>query len=283
MFSETNLLGHVQIPLMSSALLKHAGRVRLLLAAAAAVGLAGCSEMRFVNSSETESEAHDPRRDIHLAGVETSMTSGSALMRRVKGETAVYSEDRGLLSMDHARVEMFRPDGSLQGVTSSDRATIYMTDQADSEARKGDLEFAGDFRYRAPSENDPTTDSLTLATDRLVWDETRQVYRCPSPYRMISNSARGPMVLAGNQFIATQDLKKFTMGGGSVSNDPEKDPREELQQLGQKVQTEVDDILKNYKPRPTPAPLVLPEAKQVPRTESMINRAQELKRAGTAR
>ena len=229
-------------------------------AVSAALALIGCSEMKFVNASDTASQVtHDPRRDIHLTGVVTEMTSGTALVRRVVGDRGIYSEDLGLIRLEKARIEPFREEGGLQGVTTSDHAIIYLADQPTSAVHRRDMEFAGNFRYRAPAEHDPTTDSLSLSTERLVWDEEAKLFRAPLPYRMISSApGKPPMVLKGRQFVATRDLQSFSMEGGSLTNDPHRDAREALAPLGEEIRKTADELAVKYRPAPLPTPIEIP-------------------------
>lgn len=238
--------------------------------------------MKFVNSSDTVApDSHDPRRDIHLTGVVTEMTSGTALIRRVVGEHGVYSEDQGTIRLDKARIETYREEGGLQGVTTSDRAVIYLADQPTSAAHRRDMEFAGNFHYRAPAEHDPTTDALSLSTERLVWDEEAKLFRAPNPYRMISSApGKPPMVLKGRQFVATQDLQSFSMEGGSLTNDIEKDARQALAPVGEEIRRTAEQLAEKHKPRPLPTPLQVPTtatATGYP-AQNLLHQAEQIRR-----
>lgn len=245
--------------------------------------LCGCSEMKFVNATSPSAATHDPRRDIHLTGVVAEMSSGTALLRRVAGEKAVYSQDRGVIQLENARVEGFRTDGRLQGATRADKAVVYLADQPTSVAMRRDMEFAGRVRHRTPAESDPTTDAQRLETERLVWSEAEKRFRGPVAFRMVSAVAgKPPMVLSGTQFMATRDLQSFTIGGGFISSELHNDIRSSVSAAGSELARLVEQMDRNNPRGPLPQPIVIPKEAEGFPARSIVEHAEKLKAPASA-
>jgi len=178
--------------------------------------ITGCSEFKFVNQKFTD-RPDDPRADIVLRNVRAEFTSGSLMQRRVKSDAAVYQETRGMLLLAAPTIESFTAEGTIEGVTNATTATMFLADAPQLKRRKGDFQLIGRVQYRAPSKSDPTTDSLILYTSSLGWINDKELFVCDAPYEMkmfVPN--RAPMVAAGDQFVATRDLRVWNVKHGAL-------------------------------------------------------------------
>lgn len=201
--------------------------LQILVPMCACLFLVGCSDMKFVNSTDA-SDGPDPREDIRLTGVEADLTSGALLQNRVHGTAGRYSEAQGLMLLSSVKVEAFDSKGSLQGLTNATSATIFLRDRADWQRAKSDMDFVGSVHHRVPNKQDPTSDSVVLDTDHLRWIQKEQRFKSESPYRMTMIQANGrSMVAMGDEFRASRDLRSWMVSHGAISTNLTSDVRAE--------------------------------------------------------
>lgn len=236
------------------------GRCGAVYAAAlvALMCFAGCSDMQFVNAPNLVPE-RDPREDIVLSNVSTDMTSGGLLQQRIRGDKAIYSEATQDLIINEVQVTAFGVDQTTRSVTQSDVGQIYFADVPDQSIGRRDMRFAGDVLYRAPQADDPTTDSMRLTSDLIVWDEGEQKFKSPRGYEMLLlPKGQAPVRQVGKGFEAAQDLTRFVVRTGMVTTELDANPEALRKQLQDQFAMWEHDMESN-KPaefvRPTPIPL----------------------------
>lgn len=181
-----------------------------------ALVLAGCSDFKFVNSQATDA-SEDPRENIVLSGVNAYLTSGSLVQNKVRSAAATFIEMKGILKLSGITVESFGENASLQALTTANAGTVFMVDSPSQKRRKSDISFEGNVIYRAPSKSDPTTDSITLSTESLLWDTAEQKFRCDTFYRMVmSVPGRPPFIALGDEFVASSNLRWWNVRHGAL-------------------------------------------------------------------
>jgi hypothetical protein len=220
------------------------------------LALSGCTEMRFVGSSDLEAE-EDPRENIRLTGVVTDMTSGPLVTTRVMSSEAVYNERRRVLSLADVQVLMFNPAGAVEGQTLAERGVVYMAPDRKAQRGKNDIELSGNVVHRVPRADDPSTDSARLTTAQVRWDNTAQRFRGEKPFRMMMyQPGRPPVVAMGDGFVATKNLREWDVKHGAVGTDTGSDPREK----GAAVRAEMEAIAgqTDVGQMPPPQPVALP-------------------------
>lgn len=225
--------------------MKRSSAYEILLVLLLSGWLTGCSEFKFVNQRFTD-RPDDPRADIVLRNVRAEFTSGSLMQRCVKSDAAVYQETRGILLLAAPTIESFTSDGAIEGVTNATTATMFLADAPQLKRRKGDFQLIGRVQYRAPSKTNPTTDSLILYTSSLGWMNDKELFVCDAPYEMkmfVPN--RAPVIAAGDQFVATRDLRVWNVKHGALGTalptnvaDHHAKLRAELEALSTPAQTE---------------------------------------------
>ncbi len=193
--------------------------------------LTGCSEMQFAGQTELVPEK-DPREDIVLTSVSTQMTSGGVVQQRIAGQEAVFSEAENQLTIRGISVAMLADSGETKSLTRADLGQIYFADRPAEQIGRRDMKFAGDVLYRNPQKNDPTTDSLQLTSQLILWDESEEKFISPTGYEMLLlPKGKKPVRQRGKGFEATQDLSRFVVKAGSVTTDMGSDPAEDRKQM----------------------------------------------------
>ena len=212
---------------MSSPIPIHPLIQRAFLTSFAALALAGCSDMRFVDAKK-ETEA-DPRENIVLTHVVADMTSGGALMHRVKSREAVYEETRKGLALTGLNVEIYDNKHRLQGETQAATGRVYLADDAKAGRLRNDFELTSDVHHRVPKTDDPTTDSIQLTTENLVWSGRTSQFLGDKPFEIcIFQPGKSPIGVSGDGFRVARNLKRWVFMHGAVSTGGTSVPREEI-------------------------------------------------------
>lgn len=195
----------------------------------------GCSEMQFVGQTELVPEK-DPREDIVLTSVSTEMTSAGVVQQRIGGSEAVFSEAENELTIRDISVTTLAENGATQSLTRADVGQIYFADRPLEKIGRRDMKFAGHVLYRNPQKDDPTTDSLQLTSELIVWDESEEKFISPTGYEMLLlPKGKKPVRQRGKGFEATQDLSRFVVKAGSVTTDMDTDPAEDRKEMEDKL------------------------------------------------
>lgn len=220
------------------------------------LALAGCTEMRFVDSNDQEAE-DDPRENIRLTGVITDMTSGPVVTTRVMSDEAIYNERRRVLTLSDVEVRMFNTSGTVEGQTSAETGLVFMAPDEKAQRSKNDIELSGNVVHRVPRADNPTTDSARLTTAQVRWDNAAQRFRGEKPFRMtMFQQGRPPVVAVGDGFVANKNLREWDVKHGAVGTDFGRDPRD----LGAAVRAEMEAIGERAESGqvPPPEPVALP-------------------------
>ncbi|MCX7017932.1 MAG: hypothetical protein WCK47_04025 [bacterium] len=181
--------------------------------------------MKFVNARGNADSA-DPRENIILTGVRADITSAGLLLNRVVSSDAVYSEGRKLLELTTVSVESYNMEGSVEGLTSANNCMVFLDDNKAFGRHRNDIEFSGSVVHRAPDAEDPSTDTVTLRTERLLWDNVATLFRGTSPFRMVlSNRNKKPLVMVGDGFVAARNMEKWTARHGMMTTNLSDEPR----------------------------------------------------------
>lgn len=220
--------------------------VRLLFILLAPLLLFGCSEMQFA-STPAATEEDDGREDMHLTGVVTDMTSSGLVQNRIVSDKAIYSERKSLLVLNDVQVHSFGEAGQAKGVTSAKKGTVYLANQKiikgnkTVDRHKDDLEFAGNVQHRALKKDDPTTDTMRLNTEELLWSEADQRFKTNAFYRMLMyRPNQPPMIAMGDGFTATQDMRSWLVRYGGLSTTGDPNAREAGEIMRKNIKTEVE-------------------------------------------
>jgi hypothetical protein len=213
----------------------HYGRA---LVARVALVLAGCGEMKFVNqSAQAGTDEEDGRADIRLTGVVADLTTSGVVQNRVHADLTTYSQTRNLLFLSQVKVEGYGKDGKLQGLTTAGRGAVYMADIPSANRHNGDLEFAGGVVHRVPDAKDPTTDAVSLKTDRLLWRNLEQHFVCTRFFRNeLRQPGKRPMSMIGDGFVVTKDLRRWNVKYGSVTTEQDEDVRGKSARLSKELE-----------------------------------------------
>lgn len=222
--------------------------------------LCGCSDMQFVNATNLVPEK-DPREDIVLTNMSADLTSGGLVEQRISGEKAVFSEMGQDLAIQGISVTGFGSDRATRSITIADLGEIFFEDMPSRGVGRRDMQFAGDVLYRTPQANDPTTDSMRLTSELIIWDESEQKFKSPQGYKMILlPKGQTPIVQTGKGFEAAQDLSRFVVKTGVVTTQPGVDPdalRDKLEKQFELWTEEVDRSTGSGFVKPTP--IILPD------------------------
>ncbi len=222
----------------------------------AAALLSGCSEMRILDQPMHVVE-QDPREDIRMTNIETDITSAGLVVQRVFGRDAIYAQSRNILDIEKMRIKTFNPEtGVLQGETEAATGTIYLANHPEAQRNRSDMEFIGGVTYRAPSKEDPTTDGLSLETEKLILDNASGRFIGPSTHTiMMAPPGKTPIFMQGKTLRASRDLSNFSVQGGSMSPTQSNDTatsyiqkKHELELLSDVV----DEQVRNPPPKQTP-------------------------------
>ncbi len=232
--------------------------LRPILAMMALFALAGCSDLQFAGEENLVPQK-DPREDIVLTNVSTQMTSGGVVQQKVRGAQAVYSQTQNELTIRDIQVTALADGGDTRSVTNADLGQIYFADRPEEDIGRSDMKFAGNVLYRNPQKNDPTTDSMRLMSELIVWDESEEKFKSPHGYEMLLlPKGRTPVRQWGKGFEATQDLSRFVVRTGTLTTEMTGDPMEERAAMEAQFDAwrrEVDEGAKNRPPLPTPMTL----------------------------
>jgi len=220
--------------------------------------LGGCSEMKFLDRNASNvSKADDPRNDIRLTNIETDLTSAGVTIQRVHGAEAIYAPSRSILLVEDMRIDTFdTSSGLLQGQTRAETGTLYLANAPEAARGRNDMEFLGGVEYRSPQRSNPTSDSLRLQTERLVYEKDNERFISPST-NTITMAAPGktPMTMKGTTLTASQDLSNISIQGGRMGLLNDADAKasytrtlEEMNAVGKRAAEQ----LKNPPARPTP-------------------------------
>lgn len=241
---------------MKSPILNKLVRTTLLLALIFANFqlLTGCSDLIFVNNTEQVPEK-DTREDIVITSLSANLTSGGVTLQRVGGDEAIYSTSENRLYINDINVITYNSDKTTQSITHSNMGAIYLADSAEYGRKRKDMEFSGNVLYRAPMKDTPTSDSLRMTTEHVIWDQNALKFYAPQNYEMIlSQKGKNPIRQLGQGFEATRDLRRFVVKAGAVTSDMVKDPRLEQDKFMQEFKQLSGDVAAELnKPFPKPA------------------------------
>jgi hypothetical protein len=192
-------------------------------------------------------------------------------MNRVLSDSAVYSEARGKLEMEKVTVDSFSGMGKPQGITTAERGIVYLADTARDKKpprHKDDIEFIGNVRHTALKPDDPTTVTMVLNTERLMWDELAQKFKCSTFYRMVMMRAPGqpPMIAIGSGFDATRDMRSWRVSYGAITTTGGLDIREDSRRAAEKLESRVATLESSMRPpvEPASSKIVIPPMPQAP-------------------
>lgn len=221
--------------------------------------LPGCSDLEFAGEGTLVQEK-DPREDIVLTNVSTQMTSGGLVQQEIAGNEAVFSQSANELTIKEIQVTAVGPDGAVRSVTKADLGQIYFSDRPAELIGRRDMKFAGNVLYRNPQKDDPTTDSMRLSSELVVWDESEGKFKSPYGYEMLLlPKGRQPVKQWGKGFEATQDLSRFVVRTGALTTDLDGDPAVERARLEQEFSVIRDDMDRSAAARtPLPTPMTAP-------------------------
>lgn len=215
----------------------------------------GCTDMQFAGE-ETLAPEKDPREDIVLIDVSTEMTSGGLVQQKVAGQEAIFSQASNELTIRHVQVTALSDTGETRSVTSADLGQIYFSDRPEEDIGRRDMKFAGNVLYRNPQQDDPTTDSMRMSSDLILWDESEEKYKSPYGYEMLLlPKGRPPVRQWGKGFEAAQDLSRFVVRTGTLTTEMAGDPMTERAQMEAQFDAwreEVDRRAENRAALPTP-------------------------------
>ncbi len=244
------------------------GPARLCLVACGLL-CAGCSEMKFVNTTEkAAASSSDTGEDIRLTGMVADLTSGPLVQHRVKVATALLAMTgpRRTLTMDTVRVDSFDRDGSVQAVTSAKNGIVFMTDNPEAQHKRNDMVFEGDVRYRVPRKGDPTTDTLSVRSEKMQWENENQQFHCPTHFEKIMYSPnRPPFRVVGEEFTASRDLQTWRISHGGIGAGREGDIRGDNVRRSQETLARLSQLDQSLSEQSRPAELpVAPPTAEIP-------------------
>lgn len=204
--------------------------------------------------------AKDPRKDIVLTNVTTEMTTGGLVQQKVAGTKAIYSEAVNDLVIQNIQVAAIGEDRATRSITRADLGQIYFEAQPAAGIGRKDMKFAGGVLYRSPKADDPTTDSMRLMSELILWDESAQKFISPYLYEMLLfPKGKAPVRQQGKGFEATQDLTRFVVKAGAVTTDMHGDPMEERKKLEEQFDVWRERVEKATGDKPVrPPPIKLP-------------------------
>lgn len=216
-------------------IIKHKSMLRslqgFLLLVVSALTLTGCTDMMFADADVLIPEK-DPREDIVLTNVQAELTSGGIVQQQISGNQAVFSQASDELIIKDISVTMFSDGNSTRSLTQAELGQIHFADKPELDVGRRDMKFAGDVLYRNPQVNDPTTDSMRLTSELILWDESEQKFKSPMGYEMLLlPKGSAPVRQFGKGFEATQDLSRFVVRTGVVTTELEGDPSREREAM----------------------------------------------------
>lgn len=203
----------------------------LVLSILISMALSGCSDMKFVGKTNLVPEK-DPREDIVLTNISTMLTSGGLVQQKVGGSSAVFSNTSNDLTIKDIGVVTFGVDRTTQSITTADVGQVYFAADPKRNIGRKDMRFAGDVLYRNPQKDDPSTDSLQMRSEVILWDQGKEKFISPTGYEMVLfPKGQRPVRQTGKSFEAGQSLTRFVVKAGSVSTKDEPDPAGERARL----------------------------------------------------
>lgn len=215
--------------------------------------LIGCTDMQFVGTESVAPEK-DTRADIVLTNISADMTSGGLVQQRVFGKQSIFSQTENELTIKEIQVTAIGEDKATRSVTQADLGQIYLADRPAEDITRNDMKFAGNVLYRNPQKDDPTTDSLQLNSELIIWDESEQKFKSPASYSMmLLPKGKTPVRQSGKSFEAAQDLTRFVVKTGIITTELDGDPvvkRQELEERFEVWRDQVEEIGKNKPVRP---------------------------------
>lgn len=189
---------------------------RLAFVAAMLALLSGCGEMQMLDKRDF-TRANDSREDIRLTNISADLTSAGLVLHRVKGSEARYAQERNLLQIKDIQVVTYGPDATTEGITQSRRGTVYLSADPAAHRNRSDIVFAGNVYYHAPLKENPSTDTLQLRTEQLVYDDLKQDFEGLSTHTVVMiPPGKRPMYMKGTQLRVPRDLSQFSMLRGAV-------------------------------------------------------------------
>lgn len=235
-------------------------RVRIVPLFALPFLLQGCSDMKFVNAPDVSNDA-DSREDLWFYKVSADMTSGGLVQRHIAGAAAVYSDTESLLRVGGMELRTFDANKQLQGITSASTATIYLADNTKEKRNKSDMEFLGQVRHRQPMRDNPTSDSMDISMGQLLWDQRTGKFICRTAFDMTMWQSNGsPMKAIGNRFEATRDMRKWTVGSGSMTTEKSAgDLSSRARKLRSDFESSMTQIGDNPPPQAVSRPIEVPD------------------------
>lgn len=222
--------------------------------------LAGCSEMMFADQDNLVPEK-DPREDIVLTNVSTQMTSGGLVQQGIKGGNAVFSSISNDLIIENMSVTTYSDGSETRSMTRADVGQVFFADDKSRDVERKDMKFSGNVLYRTPQKNDPTSDSLRMTSDLIIWSEGQKKFICPTDYTMwLYPKGKPPIRQGGKGFEATEELSRFVVKAGQISTDMDSERlnRAELLAQFEEWKREADSDAN----RPINIPLTIPPTAQ---------------------
>lgn len=220
--------------------------------------LSGCSDLQFAGTQAVAPEK-DPRADIVLTNISADMTSGGLVQQKIQGKESVFSQADNQLTIRDIQVTAIGEDRATRSVTQADLGQIFFADRPAEDIGSKDMKFAGNVLYRNPQKDDPTTDSMRLTSELIVWDESEQKFKSPAPYRMLLlPKGKTPVRQSGKSFEAAQDLSRFVVKTGVITTEMDGDPtakRREMEEQFKVWRGQVEEIGNDQPVRPPPIEL----------------------------
>lgn len=242
---------------MENKLVAHSSKTGMtfMLVLVIALVLSGCSDMQFVGEENLVPE-NDPREDIVLMSVSTQMTSGGLVQQEIFGEHAVFSQQQNELTIRGIEVTTLSDLGETRSVTQADLGQIYLSDRPEEAIGRRDMKFAGNVLYRNPQKDDPTTDSMRMISELILWDESEERFKSPHPYLMLLlPKGRPPIRQWGKGFEATENLSRFVVRTGTLTTEMTGDPTAERDKMEAQFDLWREEVARysaNKPPLPTP-------------------------------
>jgi hypothetical protein len=191
--------------------------LRMAVLVAVALASVGCTEMKFV-LAPPPSQEEDPRENIVLTGVDAQFTSGSLVQNRILAQQGVLHDTKGLLILTRPVIQFHDVRSTQPAETHATTATFFLAEDRKTKHQKGDVVLTGRVRHAIPSKDDPTTASVLVETENLVWRAATQIFEGNSFYRMTLNvPGKAPIVTIGDAFIASRDLRNWNVRYGGLA------------------------------------------------------------------
>lgn len=202
----------------------------------------------------------DPRADIVLTNISADITSGGLVQQKISGKQSVFSQADNQLTIRDIQVTAIGEDRATRSVTQADLGQIYFADRPDEGIGRKDMRFAGDVLYRNPQKDDPSTDSMRLKSELIVWDESEQKFKSPAFYEMLLlPKGKTPVRQSGKSFEAAQDLSRFVVKTGVITTEMDGDPTASRREMEEQFEVWRGQVEQTGNDQPVrPPPIVLP-------------------------